>query len=93
MIICSVCGKPYRHVKNHGKSRWACPTYIIKETATTSPIQNEVKAKGNRTKNEKALRNALRKGFRKVFYCNSNFPHSKEVRSIERQGKTRKKIA
>lgn len=40
---------------------------LTKETATTSPIQIEVKAKGNRTKNEKALRNALRKGFRKVF--------------------------
>ena len=33
MIICSACGKPYRHVKNHGKSRWACPTYIMEGKA------------------------------------------------------------
>ena len=33
MIICSACGKPYRYVKNHGKSRWACPTYIMEGKA------------------------------------------------------------
>ena len=33
MIICSACGKSYRHVKNHGMSRWACPTYIMEGKA------------------------------------------------------------
>ena len=33
MIICSACGKHYRHVKNHGMSRWACPTYILEGKA------------------------------------------------------------
>ncbi len=33
MILCAGCGKPYRHVKNHDKSGWACPTYIMEGKA------------------------------------------------------------
>ena len=28
MILCSSCGKHYKHIQNHGLSRWACPTFI-----------------------------------------------------------------
>ena len=28
MILCSNCGKHFKRVKNHGLSRWACPTFI-----------------------------------------------------------------
>ena len=28
MIICAACKRPYRHTKNHGMSRWVCPTYF-----------------------------------------------------------------
>ena len=28
MIVCSTCGRPYRHVKRCGMPRWACPTYL-----------------------------------------------------------------
>lgn len=28
MIVCLNCGKHFKRVKNHGLSRWACPTFI-----------------------------------------------------------------
>ena len=28
MILCPSCGKHFRHVLNHGQSRWACPIFI-----------------------------------------------------------------
>lgn len=28
MILCPNCGKHFKRVKNHGVSRWACPTFI-----------------------------------------------------------------
>lgn len=28
MIVCPNCGKHFKRVKNHGLSRWACPTFI-----------------------------------------------------------------
>ena len=33
MILCAGCGRPYRHMKNQGKSRWACPTYFTEGKA------------------------------------------------------------
>ena len=44
MIICSACRKPYRHVKNHGKSCWVCPTYVLegKAACQSKKIPEEV---------------------------------------------------
>ena len=44
MIICSACGKTYRHVKNHGVSRWACQTYVYegKTACQSKQIPEEI---------------------------------------------------
>ena len=44
MIICSACGKNYKHVKNHGMSRWVCPTYVAdgKTACQSKQIPEEI---------------------------------------------------
>ena len=44
MIRCPRCGKRFRHVTNHGRSGWACPTFIQegKSACHSKRIPNDV---------------------------------------------------